>query len=186
MNPITRILQVSHEAVSSQKGGKGVCVGGGVGFMYNMGMSRARAGTRMRDRVGAIMANAKSIRHPAHNAPLCGMRHSELNTKRMRIEKPKMQGRKLGKPKGGTAAKLDCGGRFGCERREAIPTPSNLPPSCTTTPSLSPSRFGGESVSGFFSPLSLHGEHLHPRPATFAHRSPPSDNYPPGRRLPTP
>lgn len=133
--------------------------------MYNMGMSRARAGTRMRDRVGAILANAKSIWLIAHNAPLCGMRHSELNTKRMRIEKPKMQGRKLGKPKGGTAAKLDCGGRCRCERREAIPTPSNLPPSCTTTPTFSPHPFGGESVSGFFSTLSLHGGHLRPRTA---------------------
>lgn len=70
MNPTTQTIQVSHEAVSSQKGGKGVCVGGGVGFMYNMGMSRARAGTRMRDRVGAILANAKSIWPNAHNAPL--------------------------------------------------------------------------------------------------------------------
>ena len=74
----------------------GVCVGGRRGLLYYVIYMRARRGTRIRDRVGVKMTDAKTIWPIAYNAPLSEREHNKLISKAKRKRRWDSMGRKMG------------------------------------------------------------------------------------------
>jgi hypothetical protein len=129
-----------------ESGEKLTYVGGRRGFMYYVVYARGRAGTRIRDRVGVAMADAKTICPYPHNAPLSYRDYNKLISKAKRKRIWESTGRETGIRWTETEA-AGKGGRAFATRahvhaREQLPPPPPVP----LTPRPACHRLAGSST----------------------------------------
>jgi hypothetical protein len=114
-----------------ESGEKLTYVGGRRGLLYYVIYTRARWGTRIRDRVGVKMADAKTIWPNPHNAPLSEREHNKLISKAKRKRRWDSTGRKTGTDRAEREGEWRGGRAFATRAhvhaREQFPPPPPVP-----------------------------------------------------------